>query len=343
LSWSDRFGERVVVWQRQHGRNNLPWQNTRDPYRIWLSEIMLQQTQVATVLGYYARFLARFADVASLAAATEDDVLRLWQGLGYYSRGRNLHKAAQMVVRDFGGAFPTTPAQLEQLPGVGCSTAAAIAVFAFGARAAILDGNVKRVLARHTALPRTVGNAWEVNLWQTAEARLPQADVERYTQGLMDLGATVCVRRTPRCDACPVATDCVAHLQGKTALIPGPAVRPRRIQKEWRFVALVVDGQVLLERRPGRGVWPALWCLPEWHHDTPPTADDPATLQRARTLEFDHTFTHFKLHAVVHALDLCATPHTLAAGSAWVGLEQLPNYALPRPMARLMPQIFSKM
>src|SRR4051812_42020956 len=195
------FADKLIRWQRRHGRHDLPWQGTRDPYRIWLSEVMLQQTQVATVMPYYRRFIEKYPTVAALAAATEEEVLELWSGLGYYARGRNLHKAAKRIAAT---GFPTTSAEIEQLPGVGRSTAAAIAAFAHGERAAILDGNVKRVLARCYMVGDTD------QLWEQAEALLPKRDIERYTQALMDLGATVCTRLNPRCGACPVAGECKA-------------------------------------------------------------------------------------------------------------------------------------
>src|SRR5688572_15207692 len=234
------FAQKLIRWQRGSGRHNLPWQGTRDPYRIWLSEIMLQQTQVAAVIPYYERFLGRYPSVAALAAASEDDVLRLWSGLGYYARGRNLHKAAQLI-RERG--FPTTAEKIAELPGVGRSTAAAIAVFAFGERAAILDGNVKRVLSRSHGIEE------KEKLWALAERLLPRRDVETYTQALMDLGATVCTR-DPECGRCPVRTGCVARRTGRVDELP--ARRPRKalpLRKATWFVYRNA-GKVLLERRP---------------------------------------------------------------------------------------------
>jgi len=258
------FARRVIDWQRSHGRSDLPWQGTRDPYAIWLSEIMLQQTQVATVVPYYLRFRARFPDLGSLAAADEDAVLRLWSGLGYYSRARNLHRAAQAVVTQHAGAFPRELADIEALPGIGRSTAAAIAGFAFGARAAILDGNVKRVLARHFAIEGFPGErAVEQRLWQLAESLLPAKDIEPYIQGLMDLGATVCTTRAPQCARCPVRASCAALAQNRVAELPAP--RPRRVVPHRRTAMLVLrrEGDVLLQKRPAVGVWSRLWCFPE--------------------------------------------------------------------------------
>jgi A/G-specific adenine glycosylase len=228
---------RVVAWQRSHGRHALPWQRTRDPYRVWLSEIMLQQTQVATVLGYYERFLTRFPDVAALAAAPVDDVLAAWSGLGYYSRARNLHCCAQAVVDAHGGRFPTSSRELATLPGIGRSTAAAIAAFCFGERAAILDGNVKRVLTRVLAFADDIASmAAERALWAHAERLLPEHDIESYTQGLMDLGATICSTRRPSCILCPLNDVCAARIEGDPERYP---VKTRKLVRGRRENALL--------------------------------------------------------------------------------------------------------
>ena len=262
------FAGRVVRWQRTHGRNSLPWQNTRDPYRVWLSEIMLQQTQVAAVLGYYDRFLARFPDVQALAAAPLDDVLALWSGLGYYSRARNLHRCAQEVVGKHGGAFPRTAEVLATLPGIGPSTAAAISSFCFGERAAILDGNVKRVLTRVLAFEDDLSlGANERRLWDHARELLPtrelQENMPRYTQGLMDLGATLCLPRNPSCLLCPVQDACGAAKEGWPEIYP---VKTRKLKRSaeslWLLHAQGPDGSVWLQKRPTPGVWAGLYCLP---------------------------------------------------------------------------------
>ena len=258
------FAEHVVAWQRVHGRRDLPWQNTRDPYRVWLSEIMLQQTRVQVVLGYYARFLARFPSVAALAAADVGDVLAAWSGLGYYSRARNLHRCAQVVVAEHGGAFPTTSAALAMLPGIGRSTAAAIAAFCFGERAAILDGNVKRVLARVLAFDGDLAEQRaERALWQAATALLPAVGIEPYTQGLMDLGATVCLARSPHCLICPVAADCAAAATATQDRYPVKTRRLVRKRRESVWLELRWKGDVWLVERDARGVWAGLWSLPE--------------------------------------------------------------------------------
>jgi A/G-specific adenine glycosylase len=259
------LARRLIDWQRQHGRHGLPWVGSTDPYRVWLSEIMLQQTQVGVVLDYYARFLARFPDVAALAAAPLDDVLALWSGLGYYSRARNLHRCAQAVVAQHGGRFPPSSAALAELPGIGRSTAAAIAAFCFGERCAILDGNVKRVLTRALGFVGDLAQArQEKQLWQLAEALLPAQDIERYTQGLMDLGASLCSQRRPACDACPLAGLCVARAEGRPEAYP---VKTRKLKRGKRaHLLLWVDrgDAVWLVQRPTPGVWAGLWSLPEF-------------------------------------------------------------------------------
>ncbi|MEO7056277.1 MAG: A/G-specific adenine glycosylase, partial [Caldimonas sp.] len=254
------FADQVAAWQKSHGRSTLPWQNTRDPYRVWLSEVMLQQTQVATVLGYYERFVVRFPDVAALANAGLDDVLALWSGLGYYGRARNLHRCAQAVVADHGGEFPRSAAELEALPGIGRSTAAAIAAFCFGERVAILDGNVKRVLTRVLAFDGDLAEARsERALWDCATDLLPERDVEAYTQGLMDLGATVCLSRTPRCLLCPVRSQCRAAATGSQRLFPVKSRRLKRSRRESVWLELRWRDRVWLVQRQSPGVWAGLW------------------------------------------------------------------------------------
>ncbi|MEQ1807125.1 MAG: A/G-specific adenine glycosylase, partial [Burkholderiaceae bacterium] len=262
---SSSFAGRIVQWQRSHGRHSLPWQHTRDPYRVWLSEIMLQQTQVATVLAYYEPFLQRFPNVTALAAAPLDDVLGRWSGLGYYSRARNLHRCARVVAQEWGGAFPTTSTELAHLPGIGRSTAAAIAAFCFGERVAILDGNVKRVLARAFGFDGDLSQArHEREMWALAESLLPEHHIESYSQGLMDLGATLCASRSPVCESCPVQAGCVAATTGTQTDYPVKSRRLKRSTRENALLLLEWRGQVWLERRPERGVWAGLWSLPEF-------------------------------------------------------------------------------
>jgi A/G-specific adenine glycosylase len=337
----DSFASRVVRWHSQHGRHDLPWQGDGDAYRVWLSEIMLQQTQVATVIPYFTRFVARFPDVCALAAAGEDAVLALWSGLGYYSRARNLHAAARVVAARHGGCFPATQQELAALPGIGRSTAAAIAALAFGRRCAILDGNVKRVLARHAAIEGWPGTrAVEAALWQLAEARVPLRDVHAYTQGLMDLGALVCTRQRPRCDSCPLRTDCLAHATGRTAELPAP--RPRRVlpEKSVRMLLLRDHGTLLLEKRPPRGIWGGLWSLPELD----PGVDASMhcrirygfEVRALRALPaFSHAFTHFRLNIQLLELRIAARG-TPPAGQVWLTPKDALDAALPAPVRTLL-------
>jgi len=302
------FAEKLVAWQRRAGRHDLPWQGTRDPYRIWLSEVMLQQTQVAAVIPYYQRFLKKYPTVESLARADQEEVLQLWSGLGYYARGRNLHAAAQEVARN---GFPK---DLATLPGIGRSTAAAIAVFAFGARAAILDGNAKRVLARVFGVPQPD--------WDLAERELPKKDVAVYTQALMDLGATLCVRR-PDCARCPVRSGCVARREDRVAELPAPRARKVLPLRRTTWLILRKGDEVLLERRPSPGIWGGLWCFPEQK-------------EKGRKLEpIEHGFTHFRLW--IQPV-LCEVRKKSATGDSrrWMGIEEAAAAAVPTPVRRLL-------
>lgn len=289
---------KLIAWQQVHGRHDLPWQRSRDPYRVWLSEIMLQQTQVSTVLAYYDRFLARFPDVAALAQAPLDAVLAAWSGLGYYRRARLLHQCAQVVMNEHGGEFPKGSAALAELPGIGRSTAAAIAAFCQGERAAILDGNVKRVLTRALGFGDDLAKpAAERQLWALAESLLPLQGIEAYTQGLMDLGATVCLQRKPHCLVCPLADDCVARREGDAARYPVKTRTLRRGRREHSLLWLVRDRHHWLVQRPDDGVWASLWSLPELDEsddlDTPAAwaADWQAQLDVLSPIE--HVLTHF--------------------------------------------------
>lgn len=334
---------KLIAWQRRHGRNDLPWQGTRDPYRIWLSEIMLQQTQVATVVPYYQRFLERFPDLPALAAAPEDDVLRLWAGLGYYSRARNLHRTAQAVMRAHQGRFPQHLDEVAALPGIGRSTAAAILVFSQGQRHAILDGNVKRVLARLFGIAGYPGEKSVMErLWTRAEALLPRRGIEGYTQGLMDLGATVCARARPRCELCPWAGSCFARRKGKTGSIP--AARPRKAlpQKRTVMLALTRAGEVLLEKRPPAGIWGGMWCLPETVRDSDFAAycreRFGARVLGVRNLPLiAHGFTHFKLDIHPVRLDVAASDaRAEEPGLVWLPLEEAREAAIPAPVKRIL-------
>ncbi len=332
------LSSRVVQWQQAHGRSGLPWQATQDPYRVWLSEIMLQQTQVATVLAYYARFLERFPDVRALAAAPQDEVLGLWSGLGYYSRARNLHRCAQAVVAEHGGEFPRSAQVLQSLPGIGRSTAAAIAAFCFGERVAILDGNVKRVLARAAgyggdlAVPRE-----ERGLWDLAQTLVPAnaAQMPAYTQGLMDLGATVCTSRSPQCAVCPLQDLCVARREGDPTRYP---VRTRKLKRSaqslWLLHARRADGAVWLEKRPQQGVWAGLYCLPVFDSHAALRAAVPQHLPLQDAAPFVHVLTHKDLH--LHPVQTSFDDGTPAGPGGWFGGSQWPALGLPAPVRKLL-------
>ncbi len=337
------FAARLVAWQKIHGRHDLPWQRTRDPYRIWLSEVMLQQTQVQTVIPYYERFVAAFPDVRALASAPVERVLEHWSGLGYYRRAHHLHAAACAVVAQCAGEFPVDARALATLPGVGRSTAAAIAVFASGSRAAILEGNVKRVLARHRGIDGFPGAAdVQAQLWQIAERALPARDIETYTQALMDLGATVCARARPSCTACPVAHDCIAFNERRTDELPSP--RPKKVlpQRALRVLLIERGGEILFERRPPLGIWGGLWSLPE----LPLDADVRATVKtrfaadvvlRDALPAIAHGFTHFALTLHPQRVSARRWPSRAEApGTIWLTPKDARGAALPAPIKKLM-------
>jgi A/G-specific adenine glycosylase len=336
------FAARVIAWQRDHGRHGLPWQGARDAYRIWLSEVMLQQTQVATVIPYYLRFVARFPDVAALAAAPGDEVMALWSGLGYYARARNLQQAAREVMSRHGGVFPTDAASLAALPGIGRSTAAAIAAFASGERGAILDGNVRRVLARHAGIGGDpASGAVLTALWDVAHARLPGDAIEAYTQGMMDLGSAICTVRKPACLLCPVCADCVARNEDRVADLPGRRVRRVAPRRRVSMLVVLSRGEVLLEKRPPSGIWGGLWSLPE-----APADSDLAPALRSwgvadaaveAMAPFEHAFTHFTLVVTPWRVQP-RTTLALAADKAatWLALADIASAALPSPVRKLL-------
>ena len=345
------FATRLIQWQKKSGRHDLPWQQSRDPYRIWLSEIMLQQTQVATVIPYYKKFLERFPDLEALANAPIDEVMSLWSGLGYYSRARNLHSCAQKVMTVYEGHFPEDSQQLKTLPGIGPSTAAAISAFAFGQCAAILDGNVKRVLTRVFGIEGFPGQpVIEAKLWALAERLLPQQkDITSYTQGLMDMGATLCVRRNPLCTVCPFTSDCVAHNTSREHLLPTPKVRKASPIRACSLLVIVYKDQILFQKRPPLGIWGGLWSLPEIPF-APATSDDShkllqehlqnlgMELQDAKPLTaFSHTFTHFKLNIQPWLINvkkplLCVQE----PGYAWLDSAQQLDAGMPAPIKKIM-------
>ncbi len=336
---------RLVAWQRQEGRHHLPWQQTSDPYRVWLSEIMLQQTQVTTVLAYYERFLTAFPTVRELAAAPLDEVLTLWAGLGYYSRARNLHRCAQAVVLEHGAAFPCTAALLQTLPGIGPSTAAAIAGFCFKERVTILDGNVKRGLSRVLGWGEDLASSKnEKLLWQAAALLVPEQsdDMPAYTQGLMDLGATVCSPRKPNCLLCPWNDVCVARKEGQPEAYPVKTRKLKRSQRESWCLWLEHEGAVWLVQRPDKGVWAGLWTLPMFASEAHLQAaySGPVEVQPPMT----HMLTHldWRLHlgrAVVDAKpDVSAWGGQLAepieGSGQWVPWAELHRFGLPAPFKR---------
>ena len=294
------FAARLLAWFDEHGRKDLPWQSPVDPYRTWVSEIMLQQTQVQTVIPYFERFMQRFPDVAALADAAQDEVLQHWSGLGYYARGRNLHKAAQLVRDEHGGKLPDTLEALTALPGIGRSTAGAILSLSMGQRHPILDGNVKRVLARHEAVEGWPGKTSVANtLWDIAERNTPRERVADYTQAIMDLGATLCTRSKPACERCPVVTDCAARIKGSATLFPGRKPKKSKPLRSTTMVFALHDRRLFLERRPEAGIWGGLWSLPEvngkgvadWCLDR--LGAEPAEVEDWEPLR--HSFSHYDL------------------------------------------------
>jgi A/G-specific adenine glycosylase len=338
------FATQVVVWQKRHGRNDLPWQNTQDPYRVWLSEIMLQQTQVVTVRGYFARFIERFPTLDALAQANLDDVLGQWSGLGYYSRARNLHRCAQQIMAQHGGTFPRDSQVLQTLPGVGRSTAAAIASLCFGERVAILDANVRRVLTRVLGFDADLAQAANTRaLWDAAHGLLPAVPdaataMPRYTQGMMDLGATVCLPKKPLCALCPVARFCVAGAAGSAQKYP---VRTRQLKRSsqsiWLLWLQTQSGAVWLDKRPTPGVWAGLYCLPLFESEDALRVVVPKHFQAGLQMQtgFMHVLTHKDLH--LHPWHLACPSESSAWGAGrWVNAQDWPALGLPAPIRRLL-------
>lgn len=337
------FADRVLAWFDRHGRHDLPWQQDINPYRVWVSEIMLQQTQVATVLDYYQRFMAALPTVQALAEAGEDEVLHLWTGLGYYSRARNLHKTARIVVAEHGGEFPRSVEALTGLPGIGRSTAGAIASISMGLRAPILDGNVKRVLARYLAQDGYPGETRvAAQLWEAAERLTPHARVNHYSQAMMDLGATLCTRSKPSCLLCPLAADCRAHALGRETAYP--QARPRKALPQKRtLMPLLHDGAgaVLLYRRPSSGLWGGLWSLPELDERAQLgelAARHGLALGDAQELApLSHTFSHFQLHIEPLLVAASARTPCVAEGDwLWYNLATPPRLGLAAPVKKLL-------
>lgn len=343
------FATRLITWQKQFGRHDLPWQNTTDPYAIWVSEIMLQQTQVTAVIGYYSKFMQRFPDIATLANATQDAVLQHWSGLGYYSRARNLHNAAQNIMDEHDGIFPQDFVTIQTLSGIGRSTAAAIASFSFNQVQTILDGNVKRVLTRHFLVEGWPSNPKvEKQLWTLAEDLLPEYDMVAYTQGLMDLGATLCTRSKPKCGVCPLSNSCEAYQQNRVSELPTPKPRKAIPEKHITMLILLHGKEVMLEKRPPSGIWGGLWSFPEVDTDYNTEA---AVFNRfaihAEAIEpmatLSHAFTHFKLHIQpqpLHVIKLDS--RTGETRQIWLSIEDAVGAAIPTPVRKILQSLQNK-
>jgi A/G-specific adenine glycosylase len=345
-----QFTERLLAWFEVHGRHDLPWQKDPTPYRVWVSEVMLQQTQVATVIPYYERFMARFPDVQALAAAPLDEVLHLWTGLGYYARARNLRACAQALVAHHGGEFPEDLDGVVALPGIGKSTAGAILALSRGARHPILDGNVKRVLARVFGIAGDPGSAAVIDkFWAQADACTPTAKVGAYTQAIMDLGATVCSRANPACTVCPMSTGCVAALEGRQTELPSP--KQKRLRGSREATLLIAESgkdgaiAVLVERRPAAGLWGGLWSPPQFESEF-------AALDWVRReigepergsqhlSPIHHAFTHFDLR--LNPLRVRCRPHPAVHDGddrLWYALKDPPRVGLPQPILKLFERL----
>lgn len=344
------IASQLIHWHKDYGRHHLPWQGNRDPYAIWLSEIMLQQTQVNTVIPYYARFMQAFPTISSMAQAPLDSVLALWSGLGYYSRARNLHRAARLIMQDYQGQFPESRMLIEQLPGIGRSTAAAIAVFAYSKREAILDGNVKRIFTRHFGIEGYPGESKIQNLlWEKAEELLPadygEGQIETYTQALMDLGATVCKRHIPLCEICPLQQHCVAFQKNRVSQLPTAKQRKPLPQKETVFLLLMYQQKLLLGKRPPSGIWGELWCPPETEIGT-----DIASyclhylgikIQSPIQLPIlNHQFTHYKLRIHPQLLPVISSTLNEKNKFIWIKPYDALKKAIPTPVRKLLKQNF---
>jgi len=337
------FAVRLLDWFDVHGRKDLPWQQDTNPYGIWVSEIMLQQTQVQTVIPYYEGFMQSFPVVADLAGAGLDEVLKHWSGLGYYARARNMHRAAQIIRDDYGGNFPGTIDAIESLPGIGHSTAGAILSLAFGQRHAILDGNVKRVLSRHSAIGGWPGKSdVAATLWQLSDKHTPGTRVSHYTQAIMDLGATLCTRTRPRCDECPVRLDCVARALGTIADYPGKRAKKTKPLRETTMVLAVADNAVYLERRPPSGIWGGLWSFPELEPDS--LMDWCARFANGSMIEAEkmpslrHSFSHYELdiHPVVVHMNRASTIVADNDDVTWYQLDQQAPGGIAAPVQKLL-------
>ncbi len=339
------FAKAILNWYDRYGRKNLPWQQDKTLYKVWLSEIMLQQTQVTTVIPYFERFIERFGSVYELASAHQDEVLHLWTGLGYYARARNLHKAAQMVVSDHNGEFPHDIASLNALPGIGRSTAAAILSSVLKQPHAILDGNVKRTLSRVFAIEGWPGTkSVENQLWNLAERHTPQTEVDKYNQAMMDIGAMVCTRSKPKCQLCPVAEHCIAKKMARQDDFPAKKPKKEKPVKNAWFAIIYYDGKVWLEQRPQSGIWGGLYCFPEHnkadlHHLSVIQAINEEYIATQKTLiSFRHTFSHYHLDITPLLIHLTKQPHLIMEGvnGLWYNLSQPEKVGLAAPVKQLI-------
>ncbi len=343
------FSDAVLAWFHQHGRKNLPWQQKpMTPYRVYVSEIMLQQTQVATVTPYFQRFMQAFPTLQQLAAAPLDRVLHLWTGLGYYARARNLHKTANIVADQHQGEFPKTVAALQCLPGIGRSTAGAICALTWGQREPILDGNVKRVLARFQGVDQWPGlKEVEQQLWQLATRLLPQAQLREYTQAMMDIGASVCTRTRPRCEDCPLKINCIAYQKQEVTRYPGAKPKKAMPLKQVQLIMLVNQERVLLQKRPAQGIWGGLWSLPECdkaQREIPQWCRHTFGV-RVKNMKihpmFRHTFTHFHLEITPVQLQVVSNTSERVAesGLLWYSMVQPESIGLPQPICRILKKL----
>ncbi|WP_341502994.1 A/G-specific adenine glycosylase [Gallaecimonas sp. GXIMD4217] len=344
---SQSFSDKVVLWYHQYGRKTLPWQHDKTPYRVWVSEIMLQQTQVATVIPYYQRFMARFPDVTALADAPQDEVLHHWTGLGYYARARNLHKAAQVIRDRYQGRFPTGLDEVQALPGIGRSTAGAILSLSLGQPHPILDGNVKRVLARSFAVPGWPGQKKvQDELWALTESVTPKDEIQAFNQAMMDLGAMICTRSKPLCEQCPLEDDCLARAQGNPQDYPGKKPKKTLPVRESTLLLLKNDDRVLLYQRPPTGLWGGLWCFPEAKEDISGQlqALGLASLGETELDTFRHTFSHFHLEIspLLIEVETSGTRLMEGAGELWYNLSQPQTVGLAAPTEKLLSQLAAK-
>lgn len=341
----NHFSNSIIAWQKQHGRHDLPWQNTTDPYAIWVSEIMLQQTQVSAVIDYYQKFMARFPNIASLANASQEEVLQYWSGLGYYSRARNLHHAAQQILDDFGGVFPRDFDAILSLAGIGRSTAAAISSFAFSIAQPILDGNVKRVFSRYFLV-----EGWpstpkvENQLWQIAEQYMPKVGIVAYIQGLMDLGASICTRSKPKCFECPLNIGCRAYVENRVADLPTPKPRKPLPQKETTMLLVQYCNDILLEKRPTNGIWGGLWSFPEMGMSE--IASENVLKRFKLNTELgepqeiiNHAFTHFKLVITPQPLQVIHKPENTPSNTIWLSVDEAIGAAIPTPVRTILQRL----